>query len=143
MGGHDLGAVPHVDVRARRELLDQVLGHALLEIVASAKDRDRASVAREGDRRLSRRVARSDDVDVDAVRRRSVGPGCAVEDALAGKPAEALDRQLTPGDSASEDDRLTAQDVAAVQVYLATFGVDPCDFPRHENLCTQPSGLLE
>ena len=73
--GHDLRAPQHLDVRPRRDLVDEVARHALLEPLAAADDRDAPGVVREEHRRLAGRVARADDVHVEAVRARP--PRCA------------------------------------------------------------------
>src|SRR5205814_358856 len=70
-------------------------------------------------------------------------PGGAVEDTLPCQALEALDAELAPRDAAREDDRLRAQDVAAVEVHVARRGVDPRDRARHEDLGTEPPRLLK
>ena len=127
----------------RRELVDEVARHALLERVAAAEDRHAPRVVREEQRRLARRVAGADDVDVEAVRVRRLAARRAVGDALAGEPVEALDRQPPPRDAAGEDDRPRPQDVAAVEVHLARRRVDPRDRPRDEDLGAEPPRLLQ
>src|SRR4029077_1196508 len=64
VGGDDLAEEAHVDVRAGRELVDQVPRHAFLEVLTSVEDGDAACVVREEHRRLPGRVARTDDMDV-------------------------------------------------------------------------------
>ena len=95
--------------------------------VATAEDRHAARVGGEEQRRLPRRVARADDVDVEAVGVRRLAARRAVGDALPGEPVEPLDRELPPRDAAGEDDRPRAEDVAAVEVHLPRRGVDPLD----------------
>ena len=51
----------------RGDLLDEVVGHALVERVAAAEDRDRAGMAGEEQRCLPRRIAGADDVDLESV----------------------------------------------------------------------------
>ena len=80
--GRDLGAAQHADVRPRRELVDQVARHALLQPVAAAEDRHAARVGREVHGRLPRRVAGSHDVDVEAVGAARLAARRAVGDAL-------------------------------------------------------------
>ena len=141
--GHDLAPEAHVDVRASRELVDQVPRHALLEALAAVEDRDAARVGREEHRRLPGRVAGADDVDVEPVHVRRLAAGGAVEDALADEPVEAVDRELPPRDAAGEDDRPRAQHVAAVEVHLVRHRVDPRDRPRDEDLGAEPPRLLQ
>ena len=127
----------------RRELVDEIPGHALVERLAAAEDRHAARMGGEEHRRLPGRVAGADDVDVEAMRVRRLAAGGAVEDALAGEPVEALDREAPPRDAAREDDRARAQDVAAVEVDLARRGVDSRDRPRDEDLGAEPARLLQ
>src|SRR5262249_57286518 len=75
-----------------------------------------AGVVGKEERRLPARVPRPDDVDIEAVRVRSFTARGAVEQALADEAVESLDRELSPRDAARENDRLRAQDVAAVQI---------------------------
>ena len=107
------------DVRPRRELVDEVARHALLERLAAADDRHAARVGREEHRRLPGGVARADDVDVEPVRVRRLAARRAVGDALARQAVEAVDGQPPPRDAAREDDRPRPQDVAAVEEHLA------------------------
>ena len=78
-----------------------------------------------------------------AVGARRVAARRAVRDALAGEPVEAVDREAPPRDTAREDDRPRAQDVAAVEVQLPRRGVDPRDRPGDEDLGAEPARLLE
>ena len=103
----------------------------------------RARVRREEHRRLSRRVARADDVDVEPVHVRRLAACGAVRDALADEPVEALDRELPPRDAAREDDRPPAEHVAAVEVHLTRVRVDARDRARDEDLGAEPPRLLE
>ena len=122
----------------------EVARHALLEAVAAAEDRHAPRVRREEHRRLARRVAGADDVDVEAVRVRRLAAGGAVGDALAGEPVEALDREPPPRDAAGEDDRPRAQDVAAVEVHLARRRRRSASIvPRDEDLGAEPPRLLQ
>ena len=100
-------------------------------------------MAREEDRGLSGRVARADDVHVQAVRARRLAASRAVRDALPGQPVEALDRELPPRDAAGEDDRPGPHDVPAVEVHLPGRVVDARDRPRHEDLGAEPARLLQ
>src|SRR6185312_14036424 len=54
-----------------------------------------------------------------------------------------LDGQAAPRDARGDDDRAGAQDVALVEVNLARRGVDALDRPRHEDLGSEPAGLLQ
>ena len=138
----DLGPKEHVDVRAARELVDEIPGHALVERLAAVHDRHAARVGGEEHRCLAGRVAGADDVDVQTMRVRRLAAGRAVEDPLAGKPVEAVDREPPPGDAAREDDRARAQDVAAVEMDVQRRRVDSRDRPRDENLGAEPTRLL-
>jgi hypothetical protein len=89
------------------------------------------------------RVARPDDMHVQAVLAGGLAARRAVRDALAGEPVEPLQRQPPPRDPAGEDHRPRADDVAAVEVHLAARGVDPRDRPRHEDLGPEPPCLLQ
>ena len=111
--------------------------------VAAAEDGHAPRMGREEHGRLPRRVARTDDVDVQAVA--CSPPRCAPRrrDALPGEPVEPVDRQLPPGDAAGEDDRPRPQDVTAVEVHLTRRGVDPRDRPGHEDLRAEPPRLLQ
>jgi hypothetical protein len=124
-------------------LLDEVARHALLERVAAAEDGDAPRVVREVQSSLPGRVAGADDVNVEPMGGRRVAAGRTVRDALPGEPFEALGLELPPGDSAREDDRPGAQDVAAVEVQLPRRGIDPRDRPRDEHLGAEPPRLLE
>ena len=141
-GGH-LGSEHHADVGAGSELVDEVARHALLELVAAAKDRHAPCVVREEERGLACRVPRPDDVDIQPVGVRSLAARRAVGDALPDEPVEALDRQVPPRDTAGEHDRPRLQDVAAVEVQMAPGRVDPGDRPGDEDLGTEPAGLLQ
>ncbi len=123
------------------ELLDEIARHALLEVLAAAEDRDAARVGGEVHRRLSRRVACADDMDVEAVGGCRLAASRTVEDALSGKPVDPLDGQAPPRDAAREDDRPRSEDVAAVEVYLAGRGIDARDRPRHDDLRAEPPRL--
>ena len=87
--GGDLGLELSRDVRLRRDLIHEVLGHALLERVAAADDGHGARVIGEEERSLAGRVAGADDVDIEPVRARRLAPRRAVEDALADQRLEA------------------------------------------------------
>src|SRR5256885_8881297 len=63
----------------------------------------------------------------------------AVEDALPHEPVEPFDRQMPPLDSAGEDYRACAEEVATVQVDLAGLGIDPVDRAGHEDLGAERS----
>ena len=91
-----LDAEECVDAETRRQLVDQVARHALLERVASAEDRHAPRVIREEEGGLPGRVARPDDVDVEPVRVRCLAPCRAVRDPLADELVEPLDRQAAP-----------------------------------------------
>ena len=112
-------------------------------VVAAAEDRHAPRMGGEEQRRLPRRVARADDVDVEPVRVRRLAARRAVRDALPDEPVESLDRQAPPCDAAGEDDRPRLQDVAAVEVDLACRGVDPRDRPGDEDLGAEPPRLLQ
>ena len=99
--------------------------------------------AREVHRGLAGRVACADDVDVEPVRVRRLAARRAVEDALPREAVEALDREPPPRHAAGEDDRLRAQDVAAVQMDVARRRVDAGDRARDEDLGAEPPRLLE
>ena len=60
------------------------------------EERDRARMAGEEERGLPGRVARADDVDVEAVRGGRLAAGGAVVDALADQPLEAVDVEVAP-----------------------------------------------
>jgi hypothetical protein len=92
---------------------------------------------------LSRRVPRTDDVNVQPVAARRLAGRRAVRNALPGKPVESLDRQAPPGDAAGEDDRPRPQDVTAVKVHLTGRGIDPCDRPGHQDFRAESAGLLQ
>src|SRR5262249_27255605 len=115
----------------------------LRERRAAAEHRHAPRVVREEHRGLAGRVAGADDVDVEAVRARSLAARGAVEDPLADQPVEALDRQLPPRDSPRDDDRPGAEDVAAVEVHLAARRVDARDRARDEDLGAEPARLLQ
>ena len=111
--------------------------------VAPAEDRHAARVGGEEQRRLARRVAGADDVDVDAVRART--PRCArrrrrcpCRRAARSRPCE-----LTPRHPGGEDDRPRAQHVAAVEVDLAGRRIDPLDRAGDEDLRAEPARLLQ
>ena len=140
MRGDDLRLA---DVRARHELVDQVARHALLEAATAAKYRDAARMVCEEERRLSGRVAGSDEVDVKSVDTRRFAARRTVEDALAREPVETFNGEVPPRDPAGEDDRPPTQDIAAVQVQPPGGGVDPRDRPCYENLRAQPPRLLQ
>src|SRR4051812_21555313 len=143
VGSHDLGPVDRVDVRPRSELNGEVVRHALLERLAAADDGHGLGMVGEEHRRLRCRVAGAHDVDVQAVGVRSFAARRAVPDALPHEPVESRDRQLSPCDPAGEDDRLRAEDVAAVEIHLAGRRVDPSDRSRYEDLGAEPAGLLQ
>jgi hypothetical protein len=92
---------------------------------------------------LSRRVPRTDDVNVEAVCVGRFAPRRTVRDPLAGEAVEALDRQTAPRDAAREDDRPRAQRVAAVEVHLTRRGVEAHDLSCHEELGAEPPRLLQ
>ena len=62
---------------------------------------------------------------------------------LPGEPVEALDREAAPRHAAREDDRLRAEDVAAVEVDVTRRRVDAGDRAGDEDLGAEPLGLLE
>ena len=125
------------------ELLDEIVRHALLEALAAVEDGDALRVGREEQRRLTRRVAGTDDVDVPAVRARRFAARGSVEDASAGKTVEAVDRQVSPRDAAGENDRPRLQDVATVEVHLVRRSVDARDRAGDEDLGAEPARLLK
>jgi hypothetical protein len=139
----DLAVELDVDVQGPRELLDQVVRHALVQVCAAAEDRHAARVLREVERGLSRGVARADDVDVEPVDLRRLAARGAVRDPFACEAVEAVDVQLSPRDSAGEDDRRRAQDVAAVETHMVVDGVDVRDLPRDDDLGAEPPCLLQ
>ena len=132
-----------LDVGTGGDLVDQIAGHALLEPVAAVEDRHAARMRREEHGRLPGRVAGADDVDVEAVAVRRLAARRAVGDALAGEAVEALDAEAPPRDAAGEDDRLRAQDVAAVEVHLVRGRVDARDLAGHQDLGAEPPRLLQ
>src|SRR5262249_13593558 len=93
--------------------------------------------------RLPRRVARTHDMDVQAVSVRRFAAGDAVEDALPGQPVEPLDRHVPPRDAAGEDDRPRPQNVTAVEMDLPRRGVHPRDRPGYEDLSAEPPRLMQ
>ncbi len=141
--GRHLGPEEHLDVLPGGELVDEVARHALLQVGAAVEDGHAPRVGREEDRRLAGRVARTDDLDVQAVGVRRLAACGAVEDPLARETVEPLDLELPPGDTAGEDDRPRLQDVAAVEVDLVRRGVDSRDRPCDDDLGAEPARLLE
>src|SRR5439155_12131109 len=137
----DLGAELDRDVRLPANLRDQVLGHALPERVAAGEDRDGARMVGEEERRLPGGVPRADDVDVQAVRARSLAARCPVEDALAHQPLEAVELEMPPRHARGEDDRASIQYVAAVELDAVAHRFDGGDRPRHEELRPEPPRL--
>ena len=105
MSGHDLGPIPHADVRPRSELVDEIARHALLEALAAAEDGHALRMVGEEHGRLPRRVAGAHDVDVEAVRGRSIAACRAVGNPFSGESVEPLDSYAPPRDTAREDDR--------------------------------------
>ena len=97
----------------------------------------------EEQRRLARRVAGADDVDVESVHARRVAARGAVGDALAGEAIETVDVEAPPRNACREDDRPGAQHVAAVEVHVPMRRVDAGDRSRDEDLGAQAARLLE
>ena len=96
--------------------------------VSAVEDRHAPRMRGEEHRGLAGRVPRSDDLDVETVRVRSLAACGTVEDPLAHEAIEALDLELPPRDAAGEDDRPGPQDVAAVEVHLVRLRrIDACD----------------
>src|SRR5581483_12449689 len=120
----DRSAHAHANVRPRRELVDEVSRHALLEAVAAAEQRHAARVVREEDRGLARRVAGADDVHVEPVTARRLAARGTVRDTTAGEALESVDGEPPPRDAARQDDRLPCEHVAAVEMKLARGRVD-------------------
>ena len=143
MGGDDLRPEQRPDVRPRRQLVDQVPRHAPLEIRPADDEGHVSRVRREVQRRLPRRVTRSDDVDVEPVRPSGVAPCGAVRDALPNEPVEPVRLELPPGDTGRENDRPRAQGVPAVEVHDAVVRIDVRDRSGDEDLGAEPARLLE
>ncbi len=143
VSGDNLAVEQGTDRRARGDLIDQVLRHALFEPITATDDRDTACVARKVHRCLAGGVSGADDVDIDAVRVRGLGGGGAVVDALPAEPLEAADAEPAPRDTGCEDDRASVDDASAVEVNVAVRRVDPLDRPRYEDLSAEPPRLLE
>jgi hypothetical protein len=88
-------------------------------------------------------LARTDDVNVEAVCVGRSAARRAVPDALPGKAVETGDRQLAPCDPAGEDERPRAENVSAVQMQLAGRSVYARDRTGHQDLGSEPSRLLQ
>ena len=136
--------VEHADVRPRRELVDEVARHALLEPVAAAEDRHACA---RGSRRTSPPAPPSCPAPMMWTSRPCTF-GASLRAApyempLPDEPVEALDRELPPRDAAREDDRPPAQHVAAVEVHLPRVRVDARDRARDEDLGAEPPRLLQ
>src|SRR5439155_16443715 len=99
-GCYDLRPSQHANVRPFRELVDEIARHALLEPFAAAEDGHAPCMGREEHGRLSRGVARTDDVNVEPVGVRCLAACRTVRDALPGELLESLDRQVPPGHAA-------------------------------------------
>ena len=67
----------------------------------------------------------------------------SVEDASAGKTLEAVDRQMSPRDPASKNDRPRLQDVATVEVHLVLRSIDARDRAGDDYLGAEPARLLK
>ena len=138
MHSRHFGAEQGVNVRPRRELVDEITRSALLVPVAAAQDRHGACVGGEEERRLPCRVARTDDVNVLAVCVGRFAARRAVRDALPGKAVETGDRQVPPGDPAGEDERPRAENVSAVQMRVAPFNTQRADLASEVSLGREP-----
>jgi hypothetical protein len=122
--GPHLDAEHDSDVRPVHELIDQVARHALPKRVAAAEDRHALRMGGEEQGSLSCRVARTDDVDVQSVRVRSVAARRAVRDPLSDEQFKAVDWQVTPRNAAGKNDRAGLQNVAAVEMHPACRSID-------------------
>src|ERR671916_167999 len=87
--GGDVGVQAHLYVIPILDLDDQVLGHALPQVVAAAEHDDLARLVGEEHRCLPGRVRPADDVDVLAPAREGLRLRRAVVDARAGEPVSA------------------------------------------------------
>ncbi len=142
-----LRPVQDVDVRSRRELVDQVAGHSRLPVLGqrgTATEHGHAPrVVREEHRRLPSRVPGPDDVDVEAVRVRRLAARRSVEDALSDESLEPHDGKLPPRHTAREDDRLRLQHVAAVEMHLTVRCIDTSYRAGDDDLGAEPASLLQ
>ena len=137
-------AEQRLDVRPGRELVDEVARHALLERVAAAEDRHAARVGGEEQRRLPRRVAGADDVDVEPVRVRRLAARRAVGDALAGRAGRS--RRSRGAARSTPQARMIVRarrTSPPSRCTCAGRGVDPRDRAGDEDLGAEPPRLLQ
>src|SRR6476469_4745192 len=132
-----------LDVRLAPDLVHEVLGHALLERVATADDRHGAGVVGEEEGRLAGRIAGADDVDVEAVGAGCLAAGSAVVDALAHQRIDAGAGEVAPGHARSQDDRAAAQLVASVELDGPRARIELGDRARDQDLCAEAARLLQ
>ena len=101
VAGGDLALECDVDIGAGFELVDEVLAHAFLQVVATAEDRDRAGVGGEVHRGLRGGVAGADDVNVEAMGGRGFRACGAVVDPFADwRRSKPVGVHLPPADAA-------------------------------------------
>ena len=100
---------PHVDVRQRRELLDEVVRHRPLDRRAAHEHRHLPRVAGEVHGRLAGGVRRADDRDVLLRARARLGQRRAVVDARAGALGEPRRVVLAVGDARRDQHAVGAQ----------------------------------
>jgi hypothetical protein len=112
--GH-LGADAHGDVGYARDLLDEVVGHRLLERPSAHQHGHRPGKARQVDGGLAGRVGAAHDVHVLVLAPLGLGERRAVEDARPGHLRTAGGVELPVGDASREDDRLGADRTAVGQ----------------------------
>src|SRR6266566_7508354 len=84
------------DVRFGTELLNQVVGHALFQGLASDDEGDLAGVVGKMQRRLTGRVAGADEVDIVSMRAARFAARGAVIHTLADEPIKAVNGEPPP-----------------------------------------------
>src|SRR6185437_2631782 len=122
-----ISAKLHADVRFRAELLDQVVGHAVLEAWPPHDEGHLAGVTGKVQRGLAGRVARADQVDIHAVDGVGLAPRRTVEHALADQAIDALDGEVPPGYPGREDEAARPDRVGAVKRHLVAGRIDAGD----------------
>src|SRR4028119_2011897 len=121
----DARARADLDIRGLLYLLDEVLGHALAQVVRAAQDDDLAGVLGEVHRGLSGGVGPADHVDVLILARESLGHRGAVVDAAAGESLHPRYIQLAVRDAGGNEEDVATELRAVRKPYHPIWALDP------------------
>ena len=143
LAGLDLGVEPDVDPLVGLDPVDEVLAHALGEVVAADEHGHAVGVVGKVEGALAGRVAGADDEDVLAGAAHRLGHGRAVVHAAALELGRAAGGQLPPVDAGGQHER-GARELAAVGQLEDLVGAvlaERRDLDRRQDLDAEPLGL--